>query len=927
MHNSEMKPNLDSSWLSSINQSYIEKLYEDFLINPHSIDAQWHSIFQHFMNNQDQDNKSLVNNISCFFHQQHNLIEYSKQYKVLELINAFRYYGHLNANLDPLDICKSKSLVQLDLSYYDFNTNDLESYFNISSLSMNNKQMKLIDIYKFLKKIYCGSIGVEYMHIDNIQEKIWIQQEMEDVFNQYQLNQDQQKNLLISLNSSEILEKYLGTKFPGTKRFSLEGCDVLIPMIKNIIYESSKNSINEIIIGMAHRGRLNVLVNILGKKSQDIFNEFSGNNVQSCGSGDVKYHMGYASHININDKLINLVLDFNPSHLEIINPVIMGAVRARIDRSTSLDSNNILPITIHGDAAIVGQGVVQETLNMSQTRGYKIGGTIRIVINNQLGFTTSEIIDARSTLYCTDIAKMIQSPVFHVNADDPEAVSFIAKTAVKYRNIFKKDILVDLICYRRHGHNEADEPSVTQPIMYQKINNHPTVFKIYAEYLKKNYIIKQEEIDDIIKNYRKELHLGKRMISDWTIQNDYVYTDMNYNHSNNKYFTKPTIQYLRKLAKQINSIPKNINMQSRVKKIYQERNDMANEKKLLDWGAAENLAYATLLDIGINIRLSGEDSRRGTFFHRHAVIYNQIDNSTYMPLNCIHENQGKFNIWDSVLSEEAVLAFEYGYSCTEPHVLTIWEAQFGDFANGAQIVIDQFISSGEQKWGKMCGLVMLLPHGYEGQGPEHSSARIERYLQLCAENNMQVCVPSTPAQIYHLLRNQILISKNKPLIIMSPKSLLRHPLATSSLKELAAGDFQTVIEEIDLLDSNNVKRIILCSGKIYYDLIMQRRQNKQNNIMIIRIEQLYPFPYESIQKILQKFSHVIDLIWCQEEPLNQGAWHYINNYISKMIPEHSSIQYVARLDSAAPAVGSFIIHQKQQRELINNALDINNCSY
>ena len=561
---------------------------------------------------------------------------------------------------------------------------------------------------------------------------------------------------------------------------------------------------------------------------------------------------------------------------------------------------------------------------MSQARGYEVGGTVRIVINNQIGFTTSNPKDTRSTEYCTDIMKMVQAPIFHVNADDPEAVAFVTRLALDFRNTFNRDVMIDLVCYRRHGHNEADEPSATQPMMYQKIKQHPTPRKIYGDKLIAEGVVAAGDVTEMVNMYRDAMDRGDCVVEEWREIGKAALTWEPYlNHNwNDSYANKVELKRLGDLARRISTVPEEVHMHPRVEKIYTDRAEMAEGNKLLDWGAAENLAYATLVDEGVPVRLSGEDAGRGTFFHRHAVIHNQSNGSCYVPLMNVHNAQGRFNVWDSVLSEEAVLAFEYGYATTDPRGLTIWEAQFGDFANVAQVVIDQFISSGEQKWGRMCGLVMLLPHGYEGQGPEHSSARLERYLQLCAEQNMQVCVPSTPAQVYHMLRRQALRGMRRPLIVMSPKSLLRHPLAVSSLEELAEGRFEAVIGEADDLNPADVKRVVLCSGKVYYDLLEQRRKNNQTDVAIIRIEQLYPFPHEDIHAILAPFSHVKDFVWCQEEPLNQGAWYCCQHNFRDAVPAGAALRYAGRPASASPAVGYTSVHQQQQQELVNDALNV-----
>lgn len=934
MQNSAMKPWLDSSWLAGANQSYIEQLYEDFLTDPDSVDAVWRTMFQQlpgtgvkpeqFHSTTREYFRRLAKDASRYTSSVSDPAINSKQVKVLQLINAFRFRGHQHANLDPLGLWKQDRVSDLDPAFHDLTDADFQESFNVGSFAGGKETMKLADLFDALNQTYCGSIGAEYMHINNTDEKRWIQQRLESVVGQASFSNEEKKGFLKELTAAEGMEKYLGAKFPGAKRFSLEGGDALVPMLREMIRHAGKSGTREVVLGMAHRGRLNVLINVLGKKPQDLFDEFAGKHKEHLGTGDVKYHMGFSSDVETEGGLVHLALAFNPSHLEIVSPVVMGSVRARLDRLSEPSSNKVLPITIHGDAAIIGQGVVQETLNMSQARGYEVGGTVRIVINNQVGFTTSNPKDARSTPYCTDIGKMVLAPIFHVNADDPEAVAFITRLALDYRNTFKRDVFIDLVCYRRHGHNEADEPSATQPLMYQKIKKHPTPRKIYADRLESEGVATQEDATEMVNLYRDALDEGECVVPEWRPMSLHSFTWSPYlNHEwDEAYPAQVDKKRLQELARRISQIPEEVEVQSRVTKIYNDRKEMAEGNKAFDWGGAENLAYATLVDEGIPVRLSGEDTGRGTFFHRHAVIHNQANGSTYTPLHHVHSGQGQFKVWDSVLSEEAVLAFEYGYATAEPRILTIWEAQFGDFANGAQVVIDQFISSGEQKWGRMCGLVMLLPHGYEGQGPEHSSARLERYLQLCAEQNMQVCVPSTPAQVYHMLRRQALRGMRRPLIVMSPKSLLRHPLAISTLDELAEGSFQPAIGEIDALDPKGVKRVVMCAGKVYYDLLEQRRKNEQTDVAILRIEQLYPFPHQAVQEILKAYSHVQDFVWCQEEPLNQGAWYCSQHHFREVVPFGATLRYAGRPASASPAVGYMSVHQKQQQDLVNDALNV-----
>ncbi|HFT1682590.1 2-oxoglutarate dehydrogenase E1 component [Providencia stuartii] len=934
MQNGVMKDWLDSSFLAGANQTYIEQLYEDYLTDPNSVDAGWREIFQQlpgagtnaeqFHSQAREYFRRLAKDSTRYHTSVSDPAIDAKQVKVLQLINAFRFRGHQNANLDPLGLWKRESVPDLDPAFHNLTKDDFDETFNVGSFAIGKETMKLSDLYDALKRIYCGSIGAEYMHITNTEEKRWIQQRLESVNVAEQFTKEEKRRFLAELTAAEGLERYLGAKFPGAKRFSLEGGDSLIPMLKDLIHHAGKQDTREVVLGMAHRGRLNVLINILGKKPAELFDEFAGKHKDHSSAGDVKYHQGFSSDFQTEGSRVHLALAFNPSHLEIVSPVVIGSVRARRDRLDEGRSNMVLPITIHGDSAVAGQGVVQETLNMSQARGYEVGGTVRIVINNQIGFTTSNPKDTRSTEYCTDIAKMVQAPIFHVNADDPEAVAFVTRLALDFRNTFKRDVMIDLVCYRRHGHNEADEPNATQPIMYQKIKKHPTPRKIYADRLIESGVVTADEVTEMVNLYRDALDRGDCVVEEWREMGLHSYTWEPYlNHEwNEEYKSTFDLKRLQELAVKTSTIPAEVVTQSRVEKIYSDRAEMAKGEKPLDWGAAETLAYATLVDEGIPVRLSGEDAGRGTFFHRHAVVHNQTNGSVYVPLQNIHNGQGVFNVWDSVLTENAVLAFEYGYATTEPRALTIWEAQFGDFANCAQVVIDQFISSGEQKWGRMCGLVMLLPHGYEGQGPEHSSARLERYLQLCADQNMQVCVPSTPAQVYHMLRRQALRDMRRPLIVMSPKSLLRHPLAVSSMEELANGKFLPVIGEIDEINPKNVKRVILCSGKVYYDLLEQRRKNEQTDVAIVRIEQLYPFPHEDIQQALAQYAHVKDFVWCQEEPLNQGAWYCSQHNFREAIPAGATLRYAGRAASSSPAVGYTSVHQEQQQALVNDALNI-----
>jgi len=928
-----MKAWLESSHLNGGNIVYIEELYESYLDNSASVSAEWQEIFSQLPKVEGSEveyrHSAIRDEFKTLAKQSNKQVVVSsggdaKQVKVLQLINAFRFRGHQNANLDPLGLWQRDKVRDLQLSHHDLSENDFDKDYNVGSFAIGQDTMKLGDLHKALKATYCGSIGAEYMHMTSTDEKRWIQQRLESVQSQAKLSVEEKTEIFKGLIAADGLEKYLGAKFPGAKRFSLEGGDALVPMLKELITRAGAAGTKEVVMGMAHRGRLNVLVNVMGKNPSKLFDEFAGKHDEILSSGDVKYHQGYSSDFVTPGGNVHLALAFNPSHLEIVNPVVIGSVRARLDRRDCSQGDLVLPITIHGDSAIAGQGVVQETFNMSQARAFKVGGTVRIVVNNQVGFTTSVAEDTRSGEYCTEIAKMVQAPIIHVNGDDPEAVILATQIALDYRNEFKRDVVIDLVCYRRHGHNEADEPSATQPLMYKIVKKHPTPRQLYADKLAAEGSLTTAKIDELTAYYRKLLDEGQCTVEQWRPMTEHSvdWTPYLGHEWDDEYDKEISLEKLKELAVKLSSYPESHPVHSRVKKIYDDRMKMATGEKLLDWGMAENLAYASIVDGGDRVRITGQDAGRGTFFHRHAVLHNQEDGSTYLPLQNIREDQGPFDIHDSVLSEVSVLAFEYGYTTAEPAGLTIWEAQFGDFANCAQVVFDQFISSGEQKWGRLCGLTMLLPHGYEGQGPEHSSARLERFLQLCADHNMQVCVPSTPAQVFNMLRRQVVRPMRRPLVVMSPKSLLRHPLAVSSLEEMSTGVFHSVIGEIDELDATAVERVVFCSGKVYYELLDQRRKNELNNIAIVRIEQLYPFPEQELQAVLKEYQHVKQFVWCQEEPQNQGAWYCSQHHFRAAIPEGTYLTYAGRKASAAPAVGYMSLHVKEQQALVTQALTL-----
>ncbi len=926
----------DSSSFQGSNASFIENLYERFLENPDSIELSWQKEFKALQNGSAYETPhspvvarfaELSAKSQGRLAQLQGFTEESvkKQASVSRLINHYRVRGHQIAYCNPLGKFAAKP-ADMDPAYYGLSVPDMDTLFDTGALFGEVDRLPLRDIIQNLKNLYGGSIGYEYMHIVDTQIRRWLIGRIESSKNKLVLNAENKKSILKLLTAAESIESYLHHRFVGQKRFSLEGGESLIVILDELIQSSGNNGVKEIVIGMAHRGRLNVLVNILGKSPASLFNEFEGTSALSPGvnSGDVKYHMGFSSDITTPGGAVHLTLAFNPSHLEIINPVVEGSVKARQDRAGIDGINTVIPILIHGDAAFSGQGIVMETLNMSQTRAFYTGGTVHIVINNQIGFTTSNPVDARSTLYCTDVASMIQAPVFHVNGDDPEAVMFVTKLALDYRMTFNKDVVIDLICYRRLGHNEADEPATTQPMMYRKIRQHPTTRHIYAQELIREDILSLAQSKKMEDDYLKLLESGQVVSRPISSNANYSYTNQ-WNNFLNMGWETPcktaiSMEHLRFCNDRMQRLPSGFELHPRVAKVMENRSKMAAGSLPLDWGFAENIAYASLLLEKYNIRLTGQDVGRGTFVHRHAVFHNQLNNKTYTPIKHLDKNQGNAQIFDSLLSEAGVLGFEYGYSTTMPNTLVIWEAQFGDFANGAQVVIDQFISSGETKWGRFCGLVMLLPHGFEGQGPEHSSARLERYLQLCAEHNIQVCYPTTPAQIFHLLRRQLLRPYRKPLIIMSPKSLLRHKLAVSTLEDITNGAFQPVIGEQDSINPDEVTRFILCTGKVYYDLLEARRKDNLKHVVIARLEQIYPFPDKLLKHELAKYPQLKDFIWCQEEPKNQGAWYQSKHHFSDNISNQINISYAGRDPSAAPAVGNFHVHIEQQKAVVQSAL-------
>lgn len=946
-----MKQLFEDSLLFGTNASFIEGLYEKYLHNPESVPPEWHEYFDKLRQaegtagsaGQVSQNVPYSSEVESFsrppaapwrlsghspdqelLQDDYDLETERKQIAVLQIINAYRFLGVRHADLDPLKHQEKPHIPELEPTYYGLTEADMSTVFGTGSL-IGPPRASLADILRILRETYCGSIGVEYMYITDTEQKRWIQNRIEGSRAQSRFSPEYKRHILERLNAAEGLEKYLHTRYVGQKRFSGEGGESLIPLLDNLLQRAGQMGVQQVIIGMAHRARLNVLVNTLGKLPSDLFQEFEGKYAQDLTEGDVKYHQGFSSAVSTPGGTMRLTLAFNPSHLEIVDPVVQGSVRARQQRLRDRQGDLALPVLLHGDAAYSAQGVVMETLNLSQTRGYGTGGTIHVIINNQIGFTTSDPRDTRSTLYCTDVSKMIEAPILHVNGDDPEAVVMAAEIALDFRMKFHKDVVVDMVCFRTLGHNEQDEPMVTQPLMYKIIGRHPGTRKLYADKLEAEGVIGAGQAELMVKAYRDDMDGGrnpnKTILYGYKSSNAVDWTPFLKNNKwDMKVQTGLPIAELKNLATRLTDIPSKFKLHARVEKVIADRRLMGEGKLPLDWGMAETLAYAALLKDGYAVRISGQDSGRGTFFHRHAVLHDQNrarwNEGTYVPLRHIAPEQPGFVIIDSVLSEEAVLGFEYGYTTAEPNELVVWEAQFGDFANGAQVVIDQFIASGEAKWGRLCGLVMMLPHGYEGQGPEHSSARLERFLQLCAEYNIQVCVPSTSAQMFHMLRRQMIRPLRKPLIIMSPKSLLRHKESFSSLEDLANGSFRNVIPEMDKLDPQNVRRVIACCGKIYYELLAYRREHEIKDIAIVRIEQLYPFPHDDFQIEVDRYSQAKDILWCQEEPGNQGAWHRIQHYLLRHKRPDQSLGYALRPSSASPAVGYLAKHKFQQNELI-----------
>jgi len=911
------------------NSEYLEILYEDYLENPNSLPSEWKKYFDSIQNGQiDVSHKSIeeqFRNKKFPTEAKVEISENSKASDVQNLINAYRRRGHQVANIDPLGLRLKKEVPDLKLGFHNLSENDLESSFSISNFQ-NSKELSLKDIISSLKKTYTTSLGYEFMHIMDSRIRRWFLDKIEGKSTPYSFNSDEQEHILKRLVDSEGLEKFLASKYPGAKRFGLEGGESLVPLLDTLIEDFGSRGVKELVLGMSHRGRLNVLINVMGKKPSELFTEFAEDfELDVTKTGDVKYHLGFSSNILTSGGEVHLALGSNPSHLEIVNPVILGSVKARQDRRLDSTKDMVVPILMHGDASFSAQGVVMEILQLSQTRAYGVGGTVHIVINNQIGFTTSLKEDARSTEYCTDVAKMIDAPIIHVNGDDPEASVMAAKLAVDFRDTFKRDIIVDFVCYRRRGHNETDEPFATQPMMYKEITSKNTVTELYLSDLLNSDSEINEKYEVFKSNYRKSMEKGEMVAEsmasdpdhslhfDWS---SYIKPDLK-----KSYPTNVSLQHLKESMAAGFDFDEVTNVQKQVAKLYDERKEMLEGKIPMNWGFAEMAAYATLLKENYPVRITGQDSRRGTFSHRHLVIKDQLTGVGHVPLAKLNNGNKKFEIYDSLLSEEAVLGFEYGYASTWPEGLVIWEAQFGDFVNVAQVVIDQFIVSAQTKWDRLSGLTMFLPHGYEGQGPEHSSCRLERFLQLCAHENIQVCVPTLPSQIFHLLRRQAIKPLRRPLVVLTPKSLLRNPMATSELSDLTNGTFKNII--IDQ-SKNAPRKIILCAGKIYFDLLKYKEDKKIKNMEIVRIEQLYPFPDSELISYTKSVKSK-NFVWVQEEPENMGAWLMIRHRLEKVLNETKKgfkLSVIARDASASPAGGYQKYHIKRQKEIVAKALEL-----
>jgi 2-oxoglutarate dehydrogenase E1 component len=935
---------IQSSFLFGGNAPYVEEQYELYLADPASVADEWRAYFDALretpaIDGSDRDDEPHAPVVSTFVELgkrsratettlDDGLAIARKQVAVQSLIAAFRMVGTRKAKLDPLLWTPPQASVELTPAFYGLSAADMSTRFSTADTFLFDEDATLREIVAALEQTYSGTLGAEFMHLSDAGERRWWQMQLESTRARPSFSVAEKKRFLERLTAAEGLEKYLHTRYVGQKRFSLEGGESLIVLLDELVRYGASKKVGTVVMGMAHRGRLNVLVNIAGKPLRALFDEFEGKSGDPLPAGDVKYHKGYSGVTQTADGPVDVVLAFNPSHLEIVNPVVQGMARAKGETSGTGDGSDVLPVEIHGDAAMSGQGVVMETLSLTYTRGHGTGGTVHVVVNNQIGFTTSDPRDTRSSFYCTDIAKMIEAPVLHVNADDPEAVAMAVRLALDYRTAFRRSVVIDLVCFRKHGHQEQDTPAITQPLMYRAITSHPGVRTVYAQQLIREGVVTPDQVKDTLDAHRDSLeHARKAEAPGVSVQPAEIPTWPKFldDYAGPVQYGPPLPAQVRALAQQISTIPDGYEIHPLVGKMIAARREMAAGRKPVDWGMGEHLAFASLLGAGIDVRLSGQDSARGTFNHRHAVLHNQTRTSrtegVYIPLDHIDGARGRFTVTNSILSEAAVLAFEYGYSTVNRNALVVWEAQFGDFANGAQVVIDQFIAAGAAKWGQLSGLTLFLPHGQDGQGPEHASARLERYLQLCAQDNMRVTQPTTPAQLFHLLRMQAAVFDRRPLVVMTPKSLLRHPEAVSTLDELATGAFREILVDTQAEPSrvSNVERVIVSSGKVYFDLLEQRRTSSVDDTPLIRVEQLYPFPSRQLAAEFARYPNLKTVVWCQEESRNQGAWSFVEPQLREILPSAAQLQYAGPAASASTAPGYHAVHAARQAALISSA--------
>ena len=951
MSSSNNLENKNATFLNKSNSGFIEEMYVKFIEGDPNLPESWRSYFESLDEDLEVISKEIQgpnwnpkkikinrNNLNYKNNVPPENVNADKKVsdsiRAITLIRAYRTRGHLIANLDPLGLMKREYLHDLHPKDHGFTANDLNRKIFLDNY-MDIGHATIKEITNNLKKIYCSTIGAEFMHITDPAEKVWFRERMEKKENQLNFTRNGKIAIMNKIIQAEGFEKFLAKKYVGTKRFGLDGGESLIPSLEQIIKRGGQLGAKEIKIGMPHRGRLNVLANVLQKSYKRIFNEFAGefSATHDDSTGDVKYHLGASSDREFDGNSVHVSLTDNPSHLEAVNPIVLGQTRAKQFFHKDEERKKVIPVLIHGDAAFAGQGVVAECFAMSGLKGHNTGGTIHIIVNNQIGFTTSPRF-ARSSPYPSDLGKVVESPILHCNGDDPESVVHCAKIAIEFRQKFNKDVVIDMICYRRFGHNEGDEPSFTQPLMYKKIRAHPTTLNIYGKKLVQEGTLSESEFNKMNTDFKQLLENQFKTAKDYKPKlNWFEGTWSRYQPTkgkDKKGVTGVNNDKIKKISEKINSIPSKIFAHKTIERVFSQRAKTVAEGKNIDWSTAESLAFGTLLEEGFPVRLVGQDSGRGTFSQRHSVIRNQNDNSRYIPLNNISNNQKKYEIVDSLLSELAVLGFEYGYSLVEPETLTIWEAQFGDFANGAQVVIDQFIASGERKWSRASGLVMLLPHGYEGQGPEHSSARLERFLQLCAQENIQVMNCTTPANYFHALRRQIHREFRKPLVIMTPKSLLRHKYCVSNLDDFnKSNSFHRVLEDhafiknskfVKIKKAKKVRKVIICSGKIYFDLLEAREKNKVDDVIFVRIEELYPFPVKSLTKAIKPYVSNSKFFWCQEEPKNMGAWSSVRDYIQWTLDNlgvKKKLDYIGRKAAASPATGYANRHAKQQKEILD----------